>query len=108
MVGEMLERGRLPGAGELAVPVVKLKSVSSLFSRKPKPGTTMPLPPVCSIVNVYSTTLPARSLTVRFVVDPTRVADALVSAGGGGALSVGSPAGTVPAGARGPISGARS
>ena len=48
----MLERGRLPGAGEFAVPVAKLKSVSSLLSRKPRPGTVMPLPPVCSIVNV--------------------------------------------------------
>src|SRR4051812_50059269 len=68
----------------------------------------MPLPPVCSIVNVYSTTLPARSVTVMFVVEPTRVADALVSAGAAGALSVGLPAGTAPAGACGPISGARS
>ena len=51
-VGEMLERGRLHGAGEFVVPVAKLKSVSSLLSRKPRPGTTMPLPPVCSIVNV--------------------------------------------------------
>ena len=52
IVGAMLERGRLPGAGEFAVPVAKLKSVSSLLSRKPRPGTTIPLPPVCSIVNV--------------------------------------------------------
>ena len=52
IVGAMLERGRLPGAGEFAVPVVKLKSVSSLLSRKPRPGTVMPLPPICSIVNV--------------------------------------------------------
>ena len=54
----MLERGRLPAAGRFgsgAVPCVgaKLKSVSSLLSRNPRPGTTIPLPPVCSIVCVY-------------------------------------------------------
>ena len=57
IVGDMLERGRLPAAGRFgsgAVPWVgaKLKSVSSLLSRKPRPGTTMPLPPSCSIVFV--------------------------------------------------------
>ena len=52
MVGDMLERGRLPPAGEFAVPGTKLKSVSSLLSKNPWPGTTMPLPPICSIVNV--------------------------------------------------------
>ena len=52
IVGAMVERGRLPPSGEFAVPGTKLKSVSSLLSRKPRPGTTMPLPPICSIVNV--------------------------------------------------------
>ena len=52
IVGAMLERGRLPPSGEFAVPVAKLKSVSSLLSRKPRSGTTMPLPPIASIVNV--------------------------------------------------------
>ena len=33
-----------------------------------RPGTTIALPPVCSMVNVYSTMLPHRSDTVRFVV----------------------------------------
>ena len=46
-----------------------MKSVSSLLSRKPRPGTTMPDPPVCSMVSVYSATLPHLSLAVRFVVD---------------------------------------
>ncbi len=57
MVGEIEERGRLPGPGRLGsgtpgVSGVKLKSVSSLLSRKPRPGTVMPLPPVCSMVSV--------------------------------------------------------
>ena len=46
-----------------------MKSVSSLFSRKPRSGTTMPLPPVDSIVSVYDTTLPHRSAVVRCVVE---------------------------------------
>jgi hypothetical protein len=56
----------------------KLKSVSSLFSRKPQLGTTMPLPPVDSIVNVYETTFPHLSATVRWVVvsDCTAVTEA--------------------------------
>jgi hypothetical protein len=57
MVGAMLLRGRLPGAGRLGSGTVgsagaKVKSVSSLLSRKPRPGTVIPLPPVCSIVSV--------------------------------------------------------
>src|SRR5438045_8904722 len=84
IVGAIELRGRLPGAGRFgsgAVPWVgvKLKSVSSLLSRNPRPGTTIALPPICSIVNVYSTTLPHRSTTVRFVVlcsvEPAAVAD---------------------------------
>ena len=47
-----------------------MKSVSSLLSRNPHPGTTIALPPIDSIVKVYSTTLPKRSVTVRFVVVP--------------------------------------
>ena len=46
-----------------------VKSVSSLFSRKPRPGTTMPEPPVCSIVSVYETTLPQRSDVTRCEVE---------------------------------------
>ena len=53
IVGAMLERGRLPARRRVRrVRSVKLKSVSSLLSRKPRPGTVMPLPPICSIVNV--------------------------------------------------------
>ena len=57
IVGDMLDRGRLPAAGRFgsgtpACSGVKLKSVSSLLSRNPRPGTTMPLPPSCSIVLV--------------------------------------------------------
>src|SRR5438132_13508504 len=66
--GLMLLRGRLPGPGELARPGVGSKSVSSLLSRKPRPGTTMPLPPVCSMVKVAATTFPSASATVRCVV----------------------------------------
>src|SRR3954466_6239025 len=36
---------------------------------KPRCGSTIPEPPVCSIVSVYSTTLPHLSLTVRLDVD---------------------------------------
>src|SRR3954469_17393408 len=73
IVGDIELRGRLPGPGRFgsgAVPWVgvKLKSVISLLSRKPRPGTTIPEPPVCSMVRVYSTTLPQRSATVRLVV----------------------------------------
>src|SRR3954451_21457619 len=73
IVGEIELRGRLPGPGRFgsrAAPWVgaKLKSVSSLLSRKPRPGTTIALPPVSSRVNVYSTMLPQRSATVRLVV----------------------------------------
>ena len=53
IVGAIELRGRLPPSARLAaVVLVKSKSVSSLLSRKPQPGTTMPLPPVDSIVNV--------------------------------------------------------
>src|SRR6478672_4192638 len=73
IVGDMLDRGRLPGAGRFgsgAVPCVgaKLKSVSSLLSRNPRPGTTIPLPPSCSIVFVYDTRSPHRSLTTKWLV----------------------------------------
>src|SRR4051794_247571 len=68
IVGAIDERGRLCPAGELALPGVKSKSVSSLLSRNPRPGTTIALPPVCSMVNVYSTTLPLASAIVMFVV----------------------------------------
>ena len=58
IVGDMLLRGRLPGRGRFgsgrrASVGVKSKSVISLLSRNPRPGTTMPLPPVCSMVSVY-------------------------------------------------------
>ena len=53
IVGLIELRGRLsPSARFGCVSESKLKSVSSLFSRKPHSGTTMPLPPVDSIVNV--------------------------------------------------------
>jgi hypothetical protein len=55
-VGAIDERGRLPPAGRFGSlstldAGAKLKSVSSLLSRKPRPGTVMPLPPICSIVS---------------------------------------------------------
>ncbi len=52
IIGLIELRGRLFGATEFAVPVGKLKSVSSLLSRKPRPGTVMPEPAICSIVFV--------------------------------------------------------
>ncbi len=57
IVGEIEERGRLPGPGRFGsctagLAGAKEKSVSSLLSRKPRPGTVMPLPPVCSMVSV--------------------------------------------------------
>nr|BFE69436.1 hypothetical protein GCM10020092_027370 [Actinoplanes digitatis] len=102
IVGDIELRGRLFGPGRFgsgALPCVgvKLKSVISLLSRKPRPGTTIALPPVCSMVRVYSTTLPQRSATVRFVVlwpsstgPPTATGvhpEALMSPGGTGLTS---------------------
>ena len=53
MVGAIELLGRFPPSTRFGwVSESKLKSVSSLFSRKPQPGTTMPLPPIDSIVNV--------------------------------------------------------
>src|SRR6478735_864960 len=73
IVGLIDERGRLPGPGRFgsgtpAVSGTKLKSVSSLLSRNPQPGTVIAEPPVCSMVSVYAATLPQRSATVRCVV----------------------------------------
>ncbi len=57
IVGEIDDRGRLPGPGRFGSWTAgsagaKEKSVSSLLSRNPRPGTVMPLPPVCSMVRV--------------------------------------------------------
>src|SRR5215213_615737 len=87
IVGLIDERGRLPGPGRFgsgtpAVLGTKLKSVSSLFSRKPRPGTVIPDPPVCSMVRVYATTLPQRSATVRCVVPCSSRCAAARPAGG--------------------------
>ena len=69
IVGLIELRGRLPPSARFGWVVESMsKSVSSLLSRKPRPGTTMPLPPVDSIVNVYETTVPLRSETTRCVV----------------------------------------
>ncbi len=73
IVGDIDERGRLPGPGRFGSGTpgtagAKEKSVSSLLSRKPRPGTVIALPPVDSMVRVYDTTLPQRSATVRCVV----------------------------------------
>jgi len=52
IVGDIELRGRLLAATEFAVPGSKLKSVSSLLSRKPRCGSRMPEPAICSIVLV--------------------------------------------------------
>ena len=80
IVGDIDDRGRLPGSTMFGSAGfgTKLKSVSSLFSRKPRPGTVIPDPPVDSIVSVYATALPHWSTTERCVVEmPSRV-DGLV------------------------------
>src|SRR5215212_8801226 len=85
IVGAIELRGRLPPSTRFGCVVEsKLKSVSSLLRRKPKPGTSSPAPPVDSIVNVYETTFPAMSDVVRCVVvsDPS--------------YGYGSPGGTAP------------
>ncbi len=71
IVGDIDDRGRLPGSTMFGSAGFgrKLKSVSSLFSRKPRPGTVMPDPPVDSIVSVYATALPHWSTTERWVVE---------------------------------------
>src|SRR6478609_6631610 len=82
MVGEIEERGRLAGPGRFGSWTAGFaganeKSVSSLLSRNPRPGTVMPLPPVDSIVRVYATTLPHLSAVVRCVVfSPSNVVGA--------------------------------
>src|SRR3954468_7915063 len=70
IVGDIEDRGRLSGSIRVGAFgwYAAVKSVSSLLSRKPRLGTTMPEPPVCSMVSVYSTTLPHLSATVRLVV----------------------------------------
>ena len=71
IVGDIELRGRLPRWSRFgsSSSYSSEKSVSSLLRMKPRPGTTIPEPPVCSMVRVYSTTLPQRSATVRLVVD---------------------------------------
>ena len=69
MVGLIDDRGRLPGAGSLAVPGAQ-KSVSSLLSRNPVPGATTALPNSCSIVHVTATAPPWASMTSTWVVEP--------------------------------------
>src|SRR4030095_7232516 len=74
IVGDIDERGRFPGAmrfGSVGLGGLGAagQSVSWWFGGKPRRGTTMPEPPVCSIVSVYSTTLPHLSETVRLVVE---------------------------------------
>src|SRR5215208_2819162 len=96
IVGAIELRGRLPPSTRFGcVSESKLKSVSSLLSKNPKPGTTRPAPPVDSIVNVYETTFPALSDVVRCVV---------VSAPSNGN---GSPGGTAPGAAVSLISARR-
>src|SRR5919106_6848273 len=82
IVGLMELRGRFPPSTLLGWSSrSKLKSVSSLFSRNPHPGTVIPLPPVDSIVYVYDTMLPQRSVTVRCVVfSPPEAVEAAVAA----------------------------
>src|ERR671918_1881925 len=83
IVGLIELRGRFRPSTLLGWPTrSKLKSVSSLFSRKPHPGTVIPFPPVDSIVYVYVTTFPHRSATVRWVVfsPPAAVAAAVAAA----------------------------
>src|SRR5947209_2920471 len=91
MVGDMLERGRLPPAGRFGSGRpdeggAKSKSVSSLLSRNPRPGTTMPLPPSSSIVLVYETTSPYWSATTKWLVSVSGYASAV-------AIGVGEPSG---------------
>src|SRR3954469_17420331 len=94
IVGDIDERGRLPPSTRFGCVVEsKLKSVSSLLSRKPQPGTSKPEPPVDSIVNVYETTLPHLSDVTRCVV----VSDiAAVAAASPFTYGYGSPGCTAP------------
>ena len=63
----------------------------------PRPGTTMPEPPVCSMVSVYSTTLPHRSATVRLVVVMFSVSGASRPTAGAGVAHEPSYAAGLPA-----------
>src|SRR5262249_11222345 len=69
IVGAIELRGLFPPSTRFGCVVEsKLKSVRSLLSRNPQPGTSRPDPPVDSIVNVYETTLPNLSEVTRCVV----------------------------------------
>ena len=72
----------------------KLKSVSSLFSRKPRPGTVIPDPPVDSIVSVYATALPHWSTTDRCVVETPSVSTRSSNATASQPAASRAPAGT--------------
>jgi len=71
-VGDMDERGRLPGSTRLAMGLpsaplgAKLKSVNSLLSRKPL--TMRRLPKAASIVVVMATALPCASTMLTWLV----------------------------------------
>ena len=77
-VGDMLESGRLPGAGRFAsaptnpnafgAPASAAKSSISLFSTTPMPGTTTLEPYEVLMVDVQETQLPAASAAEKCVV----------------------------------------
>src|SRR4030095_13670784 len=98
IVGAIELRGRLPPSTRLGCVVEsKLKSVSSLLSRNPKPGTTSREPPVDSMVKVYETTLPSLSEVTRCVVvsDCNAVAAATPALNGYGLPGATAPAAAV-------------
>src|SRR4029453_15607670 len=105
IVGAIELRGRLPPSTRFGCVVEsKLKSVSSLLGRNPKPGTTSPEPPVDSMVNVYETTFPDLSEVTRWVV----VSDCdAVTAATPALYGYGFPGATAPGAAVGVISARR-
>ena len=69
IVGAIQLRGRLPPSALIRVRDRVVVEVGELVvEQEAAAGTTMPLPPVDSIVNVYETTVPLRSETTRWVV----------------------------------------
>lgn len=108
MEGDIELRGRLPGSTRLATGAplsstgAKEKSVSSLLSRKPKPGTITPLPNEDSTVVVIDSALPKRSMMETWLV-PLSFARTCAPAA---AAPGGSPGVAAPM-SRSPISAAR-
>ena len=69
----MLESGVLPPATELGRPGSGSNHIMPLLSSTPVPGTVTRLPHSDSSVWVQETAMPSRSMTLRWVVEPSAI-----------------------------------